>query len=97
MSFMAKYELSGPDVDAAVKLLFTKNVSEPGRMTYALMLNKDAGIETDVVVAKINSNNGEFGSISNVYSVQKFKTSRDCLYLSPIESFSPSITFCVYC
>ena len=55
VSFMSKYQMSGRDVEAAVKLLFSKEVNRSGRMTYALMLNKDAGIESDAIVAKINN------------------------------------------
>lgn len=53
-SSFAKYELSGPDAEAALSWLCANDVTKPaGSLTYTQMLNERGGIECDLTVARL--------------------------------------------
>jgi glycine cleavage system aminomethyltransferase T/glycine/D-amino acid oxidase-like deaminating enzyme len=53
MSFMAKFEVTGPDAGALLDRLSANAVDgEPGRITYTQWLNEQGRIEADVTVTK---------------------------------------------
>ena len=53
----SKYELTGKTVHDELQKICTANIkNEIGKCTYTQMLNKDAGIETDLTVVKIEEN-----------------------------------------
>jgi 4-methylaminobutanoate oxidase (formaldehyde-forming) len=50
----AKFELVGPDAEAALSWICANDVSRPpGRLTYTQMLNDKGGIECDLTVARL--------------------------------------------
>ena len=50
----AKYELAGPDAEAALSWICANDVTKPeGRLTYTQMLNDQGGIECDLTVARL--------------------------------------------
>jgi 4-methylaminobutanoate oxidase (formaldehyde-forming) len=50
----AKFELAGPDAEAALSWLCANDVSKPeGRLTYTQLLNDRGGIECDLTVARL--------------------------------------------
>ena len=56
-SSFAKYEITGPDAEAALGWICANDVSKPpGRLTYTQMLNSRGGIECDLTVARLNDN-----------------------------------------
>ncbi|CAK8678205.1 unnamed protein product [Clavelina lepadiformis] len=61
LSYMAKYYLTGPDAEKAIKRLLSRDMTKypDGRFVYALMLNKAGGIESDVVCTRIRNNSGD--------------------------------------
>ncbi len=53
-SSFAKFELRGPDAEAALSWLCANDVQKPvGRLTYTQMLNERGGIECDLTVARL--------------------------------------------
>jgi sarcosine dehydrogenase len=50
----AKFELTGPDAEAALSWICANNVTKPeGRLTYTQMLNDRGGIESDLTVTRL--------------------------------------------
>ena len=50
----AKFELAGPDAEAALSWLCANDVRKPeGRLTYTQLLNEQGGIECDLTVARL--------------------------------------------
>ena len=50
----AKFELTGPDAEAALSWICANDVARPeGRLTYTQMLNDQGGIECDLTVARL--------------------------------------------
>jgi sarcosine dehydrogenase len=50
----AKFELTGPDAEAALSWICANDVTKPeGRLTYTQMLNDQGGIECDLTVARL--------------------------------------------
>jgi len=55
-SSFAKFELAGPDAEAALSWLCSNDVAKPvGSLTYTQMLNERGGIECDLTVARLES------------------------------------------
>ncbi len=53
-SSFAKFELVGPDAEAALSWLCANDVRKPeGRLTYTQLLNEQGGIECDLTVARL--------------------------------------------
>ncbi|MBK0327794.1 FAD-dependent oxidoreductase [Rhodobacteraceae bacterium F11138] len=53
-SSFAKYEVTGPDAQAALDLICANDVTRPpGRLTYTQLLNTRGGIESDLTVARL--------------------------------------------
>jgi glycine cleavage system aminomethyltransferase T len=53
-SSFAKFEVSGPDAEAALSWICANNIAHPpGRLTYTQMLNSRGGIECDLTVARL--------------------------------------------
>uniref|UniRef100_H2ZAI4 FAD dependent oxidoreductase domain-containing protein n=1 Tax=Ciona savignyi TaxID=51511 RepID=H2ZAI4_CIOSA len=60
-SYMGKLYISGKDADETVTKLLTRDITNTeNQFVYSLMLNKDAGIECDVVATKMNGKSGEY-------------------------------------
>uniref|UniRef100_H2ZAI7 FAD dependent oxidoreductase domain-containing protein n=1 Tax=Ciona savignyi TaxID=51511 RepID=H2ZAI7_CIOSA len=58
-SYMGKLYISGKDADETVTKLLTRDITNTeNQFVYSLMLNKDAGIECDVVATKMNGKSG---------------------------------------
>lgn len=59
-SYMAKIFLTGPDADRLASLAFSRNLakSADGQFVYTLMLNKQAGIEGDVIATRLKNAKG---------------------------------------
>ena len=58
---MGKLFLTGPEATSAARHLFSRDVSGKGRRnpcTYTLMLNRQGGIESDLIVTKLNDKSG---------------------------------------
>ena len=58
---MGKLFLTGPDATSAARHLFSRDVTSNKKVrpcTYTLMLNERGGIESDLIVAKLNDKSG---------------------------------------
>ncbi|XP_076800247.1 sarcosine dehydrogenase, mitochondrial-like [Clavelina lepadiformis] len=61
-SYMGKLFITGPDASRAARHIFSRDVTGGKKIrpcTYTLMLNDRGGIESDLVVAKVESKKGE--------------------------------------
>lgn len=55
MSYFGNYYITGPDAQAAADWIFTNNMRKPnGETSYTCMLNKQAGVESDLTVSFID-------------------------------------------
>nr|XP_018667188.1 sarcosine dehydrogenase, mitochondrial-like [Ciona intestinalis] len=60
LSYMAKLYIGGKDANQTVTRLLTRDITNTNnRFVYSLMLNKDAGVECDVLATKITNKSGE--------------------------------------
>nr|XP_009857807.1 sarcosine dehydrogenase, mitochondrial-like isoform X1 [Ciona intestinalis] len=60
LSYMAKLYIGGKDADQTVAKLLTRDITKTNnRFVYSLMLNKDAGVECDVLATKMTTKSGE--------------------------------------
>ena len=60
-SYMGKLFITGPDASRAARHIFSRDVTGGKKIrpcTYTLMLNDRGGIESDLVVAKVESKKG---------------------------------------